>query len=89
MAPVTHPFEVLHLRVDAGGGVRCLYDEALDLSSFGALQISRGSHVEPTADGQWSADLSPVDGPVLGPFPSRSAALAAEREWLDLHWLNS
>ena len=89
MASVTQPSEVMHLRVDAGGRIRCLYDEALDLTSFGVLQISRGSHVEPTSDGQWTADLSPVAGPVLGPYLNRSAALAAEREWLETHWLNS
>jgi len=89
MAPVTHPFAVLQLRIDPGGGIRCLYDEAVDLNSFGPLTISRGSHVEPTSDGQWTADLSPVAGPVLGPFPNRTAALAAEREWLDSHWLTS
>ena len=89
MAPVTHSVEVLHLCVGPGGGIRCLYDEALDLASFGTLRISRGSHVEPTSDGQWTADLSPVDGPVLGPYPNRTAALAAEREWLEAHWLNS
>jgi hypothetical protein len=26
--------------------------------------------------------MGPVDGPVLGPFRSRSEALEAEREWL-------
>jgi len=89
MAPISHPFDVLQLRIDPGGGIRCLYDDALDLSVFGPLKISRGSHVEPTSLGQWTADLSPVQGPVLGPFPNRTAALAAEREWLDTHWLTS
>jgi len=27
-------------------------------------------------------------GPTLGPFASRSAALAAEVDWLDRHWLS-
>ncbi len=31
-------------------------------------------------------DLSPVGGPVLGPFRLRSQALAAEQAWLD-GWL--
>lgn len=30
----------------------------------------------------WWADLSPVNGPLLGPFLSRSSALEAEVEWL-------
>ena len=31
--------------------------------------------------------MKPVDGPVLGPFNMRSQALAAERRWLEKHWL--
>jgi hypothetical protein len=70
------------------GGLRCLYDEALDLAALGEIAIQRASHVEPTVAGGWTADLSPVGGPVLGPFEQRSTALAAERAWLDRHWLD-
>ena len=77
----------MQLIVESGGSIRCLYDEAIDLASFGQLSISRGSHVEPTPDGQWIADLSPVSGPLLGPFPLRTDALAAERHWLESNWL--
>ena len=77
----------LELIVGPAGQLRCLYDESIDLASLGRITITRGSHVEPTADGRWTADLSPVGGPVLGPFGGRSAALAAEREWLIAHWL--
>ncbi len=72
----------MELVVDAGGSVRCIYDEALDLREIGKLQITRASHVEPDAEGYWWADMGPVDGPMLGPFTSRSEALAAERDWL-------
>ena len=72
----------MELVVDAGGDVRCIYDEALDLREIGKLQITRASHVEPDAEGCWWADMGPVGGPVLGPFRSRSVALAAERGWL-------
>ena len=74
----------MELVVDAGGDVRCIYDEALDLRELGKLQIVRASHVEPDAEGYWWADMLPVHGPVLGPFRSRSEALGAEREWLAL-----
>jgi hypothetical protein len=30
----------------------------------------------------WEADMSPVNGPVLGPFATRGAALTAEVTWL-------
>ena len=69
------------------GTLRCLYDEAIDLAALGALQIQRGSHVEPDDRGQWWADMSPVSGPRLGPYPRRSQALTAERVWLEANWL--
>jgi hypothetical protein len=71
----------------ADGTAKCLYAEELDLHALGQLSIQRGSHVEPTEEGHWIADLSPTNGPVLGPFPSRSMALDAEREWLEQNWL--
>ncbi len=77
----------MELLITPIGEVRCVYDETIDLTSLGPLTIRRGSHVEPTADGQWTADLSPVAGPVLGPFPRWSEAITAERQWLDQHWL--
>jgi hypothetical protein len=77
----------LELVVQRDGAVRCVYDEAVNLSALGRLQIRRGSHVEPDDDGHWFADLSPVLGPHLGPFLQRSEALAAEREWLTMNWL--
>jgi hypothetical protein len=72
----------MELVVDAGGSVRCIYDEALDLRELGKLQITRASHVEPDRDGNWWADMGPSGGPVLGPFRSRTEALQAERGWL-------
>jgi len=77
----------MQLVVTPDGAVRCLYSEELNLHALGTLTIVRGSHVEPTANGRWTADLSPVSGPLLGPFDSRSQALAAESRWLEEHWL--
>ena len=76
------------LVVAPSGGVQTLYDERLDLTALGPLTIERASHVEPTADGRWTVDLSPVGGPVLGPFPLRSEALAAEVDWIQSHLLS-
>ena len=61
-----------------------IYSDNFDYGELGRPQIRRASHVEPTDDGRWSADLSPVDGPMLGPFDKRSEALDAEIEWLNL-----
>ena len=54
----------MELVVDAGGDVRCVYGEELELRELGKLQITRASHVEPDRDGFWWADMGPVSGPV-------------------------
>ena len=68
--------------ITPAGEIRCLYAEIVDLAVLGPMAISRASHVEPTADGHWTADMAPSDGPILGPFRTRSQALAAEIDWL-------
>jgi hypothetical protein len=77
----------MHLVVAPGGCVRAIYAEEIDLAALGRPEVSRASHVEPDGRGGWTADLSPVGGPALGPFALRSEALAAEVAWLEAHWL--
>jgi hypothetical protein len=72
----------MEMFISPAGDLSCIYDEAIDLSAFGDLAISRAGAVEPDCSGAWWADLSPVGGPRLGPFPRRSDALAAEVGWL-------
>jgi hypothetical protein len=73
--------------IEPSGRVRAIYSEAIDLAALGPPVIARASFVEPGPDGRWTADLRPVVGPVLGPFPHRSAALAAEHAWPVEYWL--
>jgi hypothetical protein len=77
----------MQIIVEPGGAVRCIYSEEIDLAALGSPAIVRASHVEPDQQGRWWADLSPVVGPLLGPFGNRSEALAAEQQWLEAHWL--
>jgi len=77
----------MQLIITPGGAVRCVYSEEIDLQTLGSPAITRASHVEPDQQGRWVADLSPIDGPILGPFDLRSEALAAEHAWLEIHWL--
>lgn len=77
----------MQLLIQQNGNCRCVYSEVIDVRQIGDLNVQRGSHVEPTADGEWTADLSPVNGPVLGPFKNRSEALDAEVAWLLANWL--
>ena len=73
----------MQLVVHPDGCVHCVYGEQMQLSSLGLVSISRASHVEPTQEGLWFADLSPVGGPRLDGFRRRSEALDAERRWLE------
>lgn len=75
--------------VEPSGTIRMIYNELVDAFALGEVDIRRGSHVEPCEDGYWYADLSPVQGPRLGPYLHRSRAVEAELQWLNHHWLNS
>lgn len=76
----------MNLFIRPDGSLQCLYDEKINLASLGTIDINRASHVEPAPldKGMWIADLGPVGGPFLGPFDTRSEALAAEAAWLDV-----
>ncbi len=78
----------MKLLVKPDGTVLAIYDEMIDLTILGRPTITRASQVEPDAQGRWRADLSPVGGPMLGPFDRRSEALQAEHDWLERNWLN-
>lgn len=73
-------FEAVYSDVDGVVGA----NTPATLSALGNAHTCRASHVEP-AGNAWTADMAPVGGPVLGPFPLRSDALAAERNWLRIH----
>ena len=75
----------MDLIVTPNGQLRHIYDDNLDLTELGRATISRASFVEPDVFGHWLADLSPVHGPILGPFVKRAEALAAEVDWLEQH----
>ena len=79
--------DAMDLLIHPDGTVRCIYDEAISLAAIGKLSVTRASHVEPDDQGRWVADLSPANGPRLGPFNCRSEALAAEHDWLTANWL--
>ena len=67
------------------GTVKFIYDDALQpLLDLGTATVTRVSHVEPVKGG-WTADMSPVSGPVLGPYKLRKDALSAEVQWLGEH----
>ena len=77
----------MEILISPAGMIRTLYQETLNLTELGPSSITRASHVEPDSTGHWWADLSPVNGPLLGPFIHRSQALTAEINWLQAHQL--
>ncbi len=77
----------MQIIIEPGGTARCIYTEEIDLAAIGSPTITRASHVEPDQQGRWLADMSPLSGPLLGPFELRSEALTAEYDWLETNWL--
>ncbi len=79
----------LEIFIDLEGDIQHVYSDTL-VDMFGTdadrVAVGRASHVEPHESGGWSADMSPVGGPVLLKdgvgFPTRAEALQAERKWL-------
>lgn len=78
--------ETIELTIDGSGRVSAIWDDALaDLAELGECRVKRASHIEWDGTG-WSADLSPVGGPVLESYRRRRDALAAEHDWLLANW---
>lgn len=74
--------------VNEAGELVFIYKDAMrPLIEEGEATIRRASHVEPTPDGKWTADLTPVSGPILGSFALRDEALREEIRWLEEHHL--
>lgn len=46
------------------------------------VQNTAGQPIKPEYANRWFACMYPVNGPVLGPFSTRSEALLAETDWL-------
>ena len=67
------------LLIDRCGQVRCVSDEVIDLTALGVISISRASHVEPDAAGQWFVDLAPVGGPSLAVRPMQPSSTRRAR----------
>lgn len=80
--------KTIQIRVK-GDVVRHIYNDGLlPLAAHGKTVTVRASHVEP-GNGGWMVDLSPVNGPTMGPYSRRDIALNAEVEWLNQHKIPS
>jgi hypothetical protein len=74
----------MKITLSPDGTMKFIYTDKLrPLMRHGQASIKRVSHVEPTEDNKWHADLSPIQGPILGPYETRAEALQAEVRWLE------
>lgn len=65
------------------GHIKHIYNEAIDLSSIGDMQIKRASVVDPENNGMWSVDLSLSGGKKIEGFVKRSDALKYEIDYIE------
>lgn len=76
----------IEMTIQEDGTIKAIHNDALaPLYDESKTEIKRASHVEPVNGGEqvnWVADMSPLNGPKLGPYRLRSDALEAEVEWL-------
>lgn len=78
------------IKITRDGRLHFIYHDLLQpLFTLGHTHITRASHVEPTSSNTWMADLGPTQGPILGPFQTRSEAITAEHDWLIENWLRT
>lgn len=76
------------IRIEPDGTIQLLYADRLrPMLSLGKASVQRASHVEPTPDGRWQADLSPVGGPVLPATDLREQSLQHEIVWIEANLL--
>jgi len=70
------------LKFDPTGTGHCLFTEAIDLSSLGALEIVRASSIEfNNQTQQW--EVKSPEGELLFNHPSRQACLDWERQYFN------
>lgn len=79
------------------GTILFVYDDRLlTILEEGDANVVRASHVEPIKFrpigglmelSGWQADLTPIGGPILGPFLYRSEAISKEIKWIEENYL--
>lgn len=76
--------DTITIQICPEGDLIMIYQDPVKMFlDLGSSVIKRASHVEPDNGGAWTADLGPINGPVLGPFDTRQEALVAEVKWLE------
>lgn len=71
------------IRFNPDGSCVFIYEDEHPLLTLGRPSTRRASHVEPTEDCRWQADMGPVGGPVLDEAETKKEALHLEVRWLE------
>ena len=73
---------MISLQITAQGGIAMLHDDAVDLSEFGEIEVSRASHVEfSNALQTWVVVSAATLAVLRDDFKTRAEALAWEKEF--------
>ena len=78
---------MIDLQITAQGGVRMLHDDAVDLSQYGEISVSRASHVEFALGLEtgpqrgWYVQSAKTMKILAYGFQTRAEALAWEKYW--------
>lgn len=79
MKPKENP---ISLEITAGGGVRMLHDDRVDLGEFGDVAVERASHVEFDNKSQkWYCQSAKTLKILRADFATREEALRWEKQW--------
>lgn len=85
--------EEVEIMIAPDGTIAFIHNDSVteQLRQVGDVSIKRASNVEPTENGQWNVDMTPVGGPERLPetFDRRSDALASEVQYLKEHFAES
>lgn len=70
------------VRFNPDGSLLFIYEDEHPCLDLGRALTQRASHVEPTEDGMWQADMGPIGGPKLNKTVAREASLLSEMIWI-------
>ena len=72
--------KTITLELTAEGGIAMLHADEVDLRDFGAVAITRASHVEADSNGDWYVQSAKTGAMIAVGFKTRAEALAFEKD---------
>lgn len=73
---------MLKMQITAQGGIQMLQDDAVDLTEFGSVEVTRASHVEFCNQEQgWYVESAKTGQRLVSGFKTRGEAIAWEKNY--------